>query len=263
MDLELTGTVAVVTGASRGIGRAVATGLAAEGASLVLAAREAARLDQAVAELSAEFGVGALAVPGDLSEPSAPARVIEAGLERFGRIDTLVNVAGSTMQGRIGELSDEDWATAFGLKFMGAVRGIRAVLPHMRERGSGCVVNIGGVAGWQPGPTQLAIGAVNAALFNLTRGLAREAAAEGVRVNTVVPGMTDTDRFRKRLNARVEAEGRPEAEVFAAMVSEVPDGRPGRPEEVAAAVAFLASPRAAHINGVVLEIDGGQTRGMH
>ena len=263
MDLGLAGSVAVVAGGSRGIGRAVAEAFVGEGANVVICARDEVVLDEVAQMLHSRSGVDVRAVPGDLSQPGAPARLVQAALDYFGFVDTLVNVAGSAAPGRIGELTDEDWDAAISLKFMGAVRSIRAVLPHMRERGKGCIVNVGGVAGWQPMPNQLAIGSVNAALFNLTRGLAREAAGEGVRVNTVVPGPTDTDRFRMLVRRSAEAAGVSEDEARARVLAEVPDGRPGLPAEVGAAVAFLASRHAQHINGAILEVDGGQTRGMH
>lgn len=263
MDLGLEGTVAVVTGGSRGIGRAVAEAFAAEGASVAICARDAAALDTAATALQSDFGVDVLTVAGDLAHPDAPGRAVQAAIDRFGGVDTLVNVAGAAPPGRIEDLTDDDWDAAISLKFMGAVRGIRAVLPHMRARGRGAIVNIGGVAGWQPMPTQLTIGAVNAALFNLTRGLAREAAAQGVRVNTVVPGATETDRFRMLVARSAESAGVDEDEARARLLAEVPDGRPGKPSEVASAVVFLASAHAQHVNGTVLEVDGGQTRGMH
>jgi 3-oxoacyl-[acyl-carrier protein] reductase len=263
MDLDLAGKVAVVAGGSGGIGRAAADAFGAEGAAMAIAGRSIDRLEQAATELAEAYGVRVLPVATDLSQPGGPDELVNAALDRFGVVDVLVNAAGSTMRGRIDELTDEDWDTAFGLKFMGAVRAIRSVLPSMRRRGSGAIVNVSGIAGWQPHPYQLTIGSVNAALFNLTRGLAREVAADGVRVNAVAPGATDGERFRKWTRWVAEQRAIGEDEARDVIVSEVPAGRPGAPQEVAAAIAFLASARAAHINGAVLEIDGGEVRGMH
>lgn len=263
MDLGLRGKVALVTAASRGIGRAIADALAAEGVALAIVSNEREEIQRVAAAIVERHGVEVLPLFADLTRSAEVQGFVEKALERFGRADILVNVAGNMPPGRLHELTDEQWAQAFELKFMAAVRASRAVMPTMRRQGSGVIISMSGGAGWEPLPHQLTQGAVNAAVINFTRALSREAAAEGVRVNAIAPGPTDTDRFRG-LTAHLAADqGITLEEARSLAVADVPDGRPGRPEEVAAAVVFLASQQAAHINGIVLEVDGGQMRGLH
>ncbi len=261
MDLGLRGRVALVTGASRGIGKAVSRSLGAEGVALAIVSNDAEEIQRVAVEIGSEFRVEVLPIHADLTRAEEVERFARTALSRFGRADILVNVAGNTPAGRLSELTDAQWAQAFDLKFYGAVRASRAVLPAMRQQRWGCIINVTGVAGWQPLPQQLTIGAVNAALLNFTKALSREAAAEGVRVNAVVPGPTQTDRFWQLVDHLAAERRVSRDDAKALMVAEIPDGRPGMPEEVAAAILFLAS--QPHINGVALEIDGGETRGLH
>ncbi len=263
MDLDLKGKVALISGGSRGIGRAVAEAFAAEGASVAIAARTEKHLEEAAADLRAKYGVKVLPVAADLSRPEEVERFVSTALAQFDRIDILVNVAGNAPAGRLNELSDAQWAASFELKFMGAVRASRAVLPIMRRQRHGCIISIAGGAGWEPTPSSLTLGAVNAALLNFTKGLSREAAAEGVRVNAVVPGPTETERFQGLLAHLAAEKGITLEEARAARSAEIPDKRPASPAEVGAAVVFLASRQAAHINGVFLGVNGGAPHGVH
>ena len=255
MDLQLTDKVAIVTGASKGIGRAIAETLAAERTRLVVVARSRAQLD----ELAATLGDRCLVHAVDLMTPEAPASVIDATVRTFGRIDVLVNNAGSTKRGDFLALSDADWADGFGLKFFGAMRLSRSAWPHLRAS-SGAIVNIVGIGG-RTGSAEFAIGgAVNAAMLNLTKVLADRGVKDGVRVNAVNPGSIATDRLQTRL-ATFAAEHKmtlPEAEPQMARALGV--ARFGKPEEIARLVAFLASPQAAFCQGSIVDADGGQTR---
>ncbi len=255
MDLNLSNKVAVVTGASRGIGRAVAETLAEEGMRLALVARSRELLDAVARSLRTETLVQA----ADLRDAHVPAAVIAATIARFGAIDLLVNVAGATKRGDFLELTDDDWADGYALKFFGAMRLCRAAWPHLRER-RGSIVNISGVGG-RTGNADFTIGgSVNAAVLNLTKALADRGVRDGVRVNAINPGSTLTDRLR----TRVEALAREEKIDFEAaekrMAEKLRVGRFGQPAEIARAVAFLASPAAGYCQGVILDVDGGQTR---
>jgi 3-oxoacyl-[acyl-carrier protein] reductase len=194
MDLHLADKVAIVTGASRGIGRAIAATLAGEGARVVAVARTREQLEDLAAPLSDRYLVHA----ADLMRPETPGAVVAATLARFGRLDVLVNNAGATKRGDFLTLADADWADGFNLKFFGAMRLSRAAWPHLRAS-SGTIVNIVGIGG-RTGMTEFAIGgAVNAALLNLTKVLADRGVTEGVRVNAVNPGAVATDRLQTRL----------------------------------------------------------------
>ena len=255
MDLNLSNKVAVVTGASRGIGRAVAETLAEEGMRLALVARSRELLDAVARSLRTETLVQA----ADLRDAHVPAGVSAATIARFGAIDLLVNVAGATKRGDFLELTDDDWADGYALKFFGAMRLCRAAWPHLRER-RGSIVNISGVGG-RTGNADFTIGgSVNAAVLNLTKALADRGVRDGVRVNAINPGSTLTDRLR----TRVEALAREEKIDFEAaekrMAEKLRVGRFGQPAEIARAVAFLASPAAGYCQGVILDVDGGQTR---
>lgn len=255
MDLQLTGKVALITGASRGIGRAIAETLAAEGMQVALVARSAELLH----ELAAALPTASFVLPADLREPERPAEVVAAAVERFGRLDLLVNNAGATVRGDFLALSDAEWQDGFALKFYGAMRCARAAWPHL-QHSKGAIVNIVGVGG-RTGSAEFAIGgAVNAALLNLTKALADRGVADGVRVNAVNPGSIATERLERRIaNFARETSAEP-ATAAQQMARALRVARFGEPAEIARAVAFLGSPAASYCQGVVLDVDGGQTR---
>src|SRR6476646_8842714 len=255
MNLNLTGKIAIVTGASRGIGRAIAGTLAAEGMKLTLAARSKDQLDELASSLKTDCLVQAV----DLRTPGAASAVVEATLKKFGAIDVLVNNAGATKRGDFFELTDEDWADGFALKFFGAMRLSRAAWKHlMASRGT--IVNIIGIGG-RTGSAEFTIGgSVNAAFRLFTKALADRGVKDGVRVNAINPGFIKTERLDLRLRSFAAEQGIDvsRAEVELAKASGV--SRFGEPAEIAAAVAFLASTRCGFCHGALLDVDGGQTR---
>jgi 3-oxoacyl-[acyl-carrier protein] reductase len=255
VDLQLAGKVAIVTGASRGIGRAIAEILAGEGMRLVLAARSRGQLD----DLAASLGPDCLVQAIDLRGPEAPDALVAAAVARFGQLDLLVNNAGATTRGDFLSLADASWEDGFALKFFGAMRCSRAAWPHL-QASQGAIVNIIGVGG-RTGAAEFAIGgAVNAALLNLTKALADRGVRDGVRVNAINPGSIATDRLQMRVQRLASEQGIDEAAAARRMVQAQGVARFGQPVEIARAVAFLASPQASYCQGAILDIDGGQTR---
>ncbi len=254
----LAGKVAIVTGSSRGIGRAIARQLARDGAAVVLAARDAAALASVVAEVEGEHG-RALAIALDLRAPEAPAKLARAAVDAFGGIDVVVNNAGATKRGDFLALSEEEWADGFALKFFGSVRLARAAWPHLKERG-GSLVNVAGVGGRTPGAEFALGGSVNAALLSFTKALAELGIRDGVQVNAVNPGPVRTDRLEARLQALADEQGVGREEAALRMVQGLRVTRLGEPEDVANLVAFLVSPRGRLLQGSLIDVDGGQTK---
>jgi 3-oxoacyl-[acyl-carrier protein] reductase len=257
MNLQLAGKVGIVTGASRGIGRAIAQALAAEGMRLTLAARSRDQL----ADLAASLGTGCLIQPVDLRGADSPAAVVAATVAHFGQVDLLVNNAGATRRGDFLALSDADWEDGFALKLFGAVRCSRAAWPHL-VRVRGAIVNIIGVGG-RAGDADFTIGgAVNAALLNFTKALADRGVTEGVRVNAVNPGLIATGRLEKRVRSFALEHGIDETAAARRMGQALGIERFGEPGEVARVVAFLASPQASYCQGAIIDVDGGKTRAL-
>lgn len=255
MDLQLHGKVAIVTGASRGIGRAIAHTLANAGMRLVLVARSGDML----AEVAEQSGTECLVQPADLRLPEVPAQVTAAAVARFGQIDVLVNNAGATKRGDFLALPDADWDDGFALKFFGAMRCCRAAWSHLQAR-HGCIINIAGIGG-RTGSAEFTIGgSVNAALLNLTKALADRGQRDGVRVNAINPGSIATERLQLRIQRVATEHGIDTATAAAQLAQSLGVPRFGTPAEIAQAVAFLASPLASYCQGVLLDIDGGQTR---
>jgi 3-oxoacyl-[acyl-carrier protein] reductase len=254
VDLQLTDKVAIVTGSSRGIGRAIATGLAAEGCRVTLCARDAEVLEQTADELRAK-GAGVLAVTADLTRPEDPGRVVEETVRTFGRIDILVNnVGGARTAGPFLETPDTAWQAAMDLNVLAAVRLGRLVVPEMQKVGGGVIVNISSIWGRETGGTTT-YNAVKAAEISLAKSLARELAPLNIRVNSVAPGSTyfPGGSWDRRLKADPEG-------ISAFMKKEIPFGRFGKPEEIADVVVFLCSERASWVTGACLNVDGGQSR---
>lgn len=259
MDLKLDGKVALITGASRGLGAACAGLLAAEGARLALSARNAETLEATAAEIRAATGAEVSVVAQDLTEPDGADNVASAVLDSHGRIDILINSAGAARGGVFWEITDEVWEQSLALKFFATVRMIRAVMPAMRDQKYGRIVTIVGNGGIQPSPRALPGGTANAALLALTSGLAREVAADGISINAVNPGPTLTERWTGMLANMSSQSGRP-AEAHKADIEEsIPLGRFGNPDEIARAVAFLASDCASNITGTSILCDGGES----
>jgi NAD(P)-dependent dehydrogenase (short-subunit alcohol dehydrogenase family) len=258
--LNLNGKVAIVTGASKGIGREVAATLSREGMHVALVARDAALLANLQAELERTAG-RALAISRDLRAADAPMSCVEETLKAFGQLDLVVNNAGDTKRGDFFELTDEDWARGFGLKFFGYVRMTRAAWPHLRKT-RGSIVNIIGNNS-RAGHAIFTIGgATNAALVNFTKSMADRGNADGVRVNAINPGVIVTERFDNRLDF-VARESKVTREQAADIIREQSRiSRFGRPEEIADMVAYLASERAGFIQGAIIDIDGGQNRAV-
>lgn len=255
MDLKLAGKVAIVTGASKGIGRAIAEVLAAEGMKLVLAARSADLLHDVAGGLPTETLIQAV----DLRDPAVPAQVIAATMAKFGSLDLLVNNAGATKRGDFLTLTDEDWADGYALKFFGAMRLSRAAWPSL-IKSAGSIISIIGVGG-RTGTAEFAIGgSVNAASMNLTKVLADRGIQDGVRVNAINPGAIATERLQVRIRSYAKEQGLSDAEAALKLPRSMGVARFGEPAEIARAVAFLASPQAGYLQGAIIDVDGGVTR---
>ncbi|MEU7813996.1 SDR family NAD(P)-dependent oxidoreductase [Pseudonocardia sp. NPDC049154] len=262
MDLGIAERVAVVTGASRGIGRATAEALATEGVRLVLGARRAQGLDLAALAVRAR-GAEVATVAGDVTDPATAAALVAAAEREFGGVDILVNNAGGD-SGRLpfDELDDAAWEHAYRLNVVSAVRLTRAVLPHMRDQHWGRVVTVSSYTGRVPEPFCGPYAAAKAAQINLTRTLSRSYGSEGVVANCVLPGLTESDGVVEGFAAASAASGRDHADLLAAMLRRAPIdvGRMGTPAEVAATIAFLCSEQAAWISGTSVSVDGGTVR---
>jgi len=249
MRLGLDGRVAVVTGAGRGIGRAVAAALVDEGADVLAVSRTAGE------------GPG---VPFalDVCSPDVGDRIVDACLERFGRLDVLVNNAGGAEPVRFDELGEDDWVQAFELNLFAAVRVTRACVPVMRASGWGRVVHVASVSGREPDAAFAPYSAAKAALMNFSTSLSQACAADGVLSSCVVPGVTLTELVARNASETATRTERSEQEVLDAQLARhrVATGRFGTPEEVATAVVFLASEAASWITGATLEVDGGTLR---
>jgi len=257
MDLELTGKVAVVTGASKGIGLAVVRALISEGARVVAGARNVASLQQLP---------GVVAMEVDLSEPSGPARLVARAVEEFGRVDILVNNVGAVKLRLAGFLatSDEDFQWSMQINFFAALRATRAAIEQMLKQGGGAIVNVASVnAFFQPDSGTIDYGAAKAALTNLTKALSQEFGAKGIRINDVSPGPVATDLWLGEGGvadtvAKLTGSDRETARNnVLASIGGVPTGRLSTPEEVASLVTMLASPRLANVTGSNYVIDGG------
>lgn len=256
----LAGKAAVVTGASRGIGEAIALELARHGADVVLTARDAALLET-VADKARGLGVRAAIVAGDLSKPDFPAAVADQALRAFGKVDILVNNAGATKRGDFLELTDADWADGFELKLFGAVRMCRTLWPEL-VRSGGSVVSIGGAGGRTPDKPFTIGSSVNAAIMAFTKALADLGMSDGVRVNLVNPGLVRTDRLERRIVEAMTEEGLTREAAQARLTSQSRTTRIGEAEEIAAAVAYLCSSAGIVFHGALIDADAGYTKGV-
>ena len=262
MDLGLKNKVALVAAGSRGLGRAVAEELAAEGASLVLCARDARTLDETAAAIAKSSNAHVLAVPADVTVTEDIKRVVETGIERFGRIDILVTNAGGPPAGRFDQLTQEQWEEAVRLTLFSAIKLTRQVLPGMKERRWGRILNITSIAVKQPVENLLLSNSLRAGLTGFARTLANEVAAEGITVNNILPGYTRTERLDELAQMMAEKQGISADEFRGKWEKEIPMGRLGEPREFAALATFLVSERASYITGTSIQVDGGWIRSL-
>ncbi len=256
MDLGLTGKVAVVTGGSRGIGFAAAKALIAEGAHVVVCARGAEQLRMAVEQVRAVATNGAKAagVTADVSTEAGVATVIDAAVATFGRLDVLVNNVGLAKGADLESTTDADWQDAFDQTLFPAIRASRLAVPHMRKQGGGAIVTVSSIFGRESGG-RMTYNAVKAAEISLTKSLAQQLAKDQIRVVSVAPGsiLFEGGSWWKR----VQADPKGLADFVA---RELPFGRFGKPDEIGAAIAFLASPKASWVSGTTVVVDGCQSR---
>lgn len=262
MDLLLRDKVALVTGASQGLGAATARQLAREGARVVINARRAETLEVTAASIRRETGAQVAAVPGDVGVAADVARLMAATVGQFGGLDILITNAGGPTPGRFDELDDAAWQAAINTLLMGTVRLIRTALPHLRQSKAAAVLTLTSYSVKQPLPNLVLSNSLRLAVIGLTKSLALELGADGIRFNSILPASTETARMEaliadraRRAGTTLEAETRNQAAAS-------PFGRMGTPQEFANVATFLCSPAASYVTGVMLTVDGGMYKGM-
>lgn len=261
MELGLGGQTAIVTGASRGIGQAIAIELAREGMRLALTARDEAALRTTAQKVEALGAPAPVLVPADLTQPDAARLIVEQAVEALGGLDLLVNNAGATKRGAFLELDEADHLEGFALKYHGARRMCRHAWPYLKAR-SGRIVNIIGAGARTPSAEFTVGGPVNSALLNFTKALAALGLEDGIRVNAINPGPIETGRLTVRIERLAASKKIDLDEARRIMLEASKLRRFGRPEEIGHLVAYLASDRAGFIHGASVDIDGGVTRGI-
>ncbi len=261
MDLQLKNKIALITGASRGLGFAAAKTLIEEGARVAINARDPDKLASAAADLT-KIGSGeCLALSGDLLDPALPDQLIAKVTKEWDGLDILVTNAGGPPPGAFESFSDAEWQKAIELSLMVHVRLIRAALPWLKKSSTPSVLTVTSYAVKQPVPNLVLSNAVRAATVGLTKSLALELGSAGIRFNSILPGWTETERVTELMIARAEANSTSIEREVSKQAQESPLGRMGQPEEFGRAVAFLVSPAASYITGVMLTVDGGMTKG--
>ncbi len=258
MDLGLSGRVALVTGASAGLGLAIAQELCQEGASVAMVARREEPLRKAAASVSASTKHRALPIPGDVSQAGAAERIVKEAADVLGPIDILVANAGGPPSTLFGETTDEQFLAALNTNLMASIRLAYACAPSMRERRWGRVIFLSSFVAKMPMVGLILSNTARSGLFGFAKTMANEVARDGVTVNAVLPGHFDTQRALDLVQTKARREGRSIDEVQKARSADIPMGRTGQPREFAAIVAFLASERAGFITGTAIQVDGGQ-----
>lgn len=262
MDLELKGKVAIVGGASKGLGRACAEVLAEEGARIAVCSRSRTDLDKAASDIRARTGAEVLAYPGDLDHAATIEELVAATVERFGRLDVLVNNSGGPPLAHAREANEEQWATAVQRSLLFFARMSRAALPHLKAAKGGRIINILASTVYQPIPNLALSGATRMGVVAYAKSLADEVGRDGILVNNVCPGSILSERMLSNVTARARDKGIPLEEALAERAAETALGRIGEPRELANLVAFLASSKSSYITGTTLRVDGGLVRSV-
>lgn len=262
MDLGLKGKVALIAGASQGMGRATALGFAREGASVSICARGEGALNEAAEMIRNKTGGEVLAIVADMTKAEDIQRFVNKSAEHFGRLDIVVNNAGGPPPGEFMKFTDEDWNGAFQLSFMSTMRMTREAVPHMRKVGGGRIINITSYSVKEPIAGLVLSNAVRSAVIGMAKTISRELAKDNILINNICPGRIDTERAQKLNKARAERLKRPLEEINREMAAEVPLGRYGTAEETADVIVFLGSERASYVTGTTIQIDGGLVRGI-
>ena len=263
MDLGLEGKIAIVTGGSKGIGRATALALAQEGVDVAICARGVEELEDAAADIRARTGRRALAVRADTGEPEDIQNLVAATVAELGGVDILINNAVNSTAAPFMELADEDWLNHINVKIMGYVRCARECIPHMRQRGGGRIINIGGMAARYSNPLTNSNGVTNASVSNMAKNLADQVASDGILVNCIHPGTTRTPRQTMLLERQARDANITIEEAEAHAVANIPIGRMVEPEDIADLVLFMVSDRAGAITGQTIAVEGGAVRAIN
>jgi len=261
MDLDLVGKIALVTGASRGLGFAIARTLAFEGAELVINSRGKKALNDASKVIAQETGKRIIPVAGDLTDSDTPEKIILEAINNFGKLDLLVTNAGGPPPGKFESFSDKEWYDAIELSFLSHVRLIRAALPFLRKSETPSVLTITSYSVKQPIPNLILSNSIRAATVGLTKSLALELGEDKIRFNTIMPGWTKTERVIEIMTARAQANGTTIELEIEKQAKDSPLGRMAEPEEFAKVAVFLLSPAASYITGASILVDGGMYKG--
>lgn len=262
MDTGLSGKAALVGGASRGIGRAIALALASEGCRVAICSRNRQALEEAAADIQRQTGTETLAVQCDMANYEDIKRFVAETVKRFGRLDIVVNNAGGPPTGSFVDLDERYWQHAIDQNLLSAVRTIREALPHLRRSGSGRIINVTSVAVKQPIDGLMLSNATRLAVVGMAKTLSRELAAEGITVNNVCPGNIATERLISLIEERARRQGVSLEQAVSVEEARTPMGYLGEPDDVANLVVFLASLKARYITGATIQVDGGSTTAL-